>query len=287
MKKYLVTFGDLRMHRSLNRFRKQAIALDFYDSIYSFDESGLEKDFIDRFKEQLIPGSRGYGYWCWKPQIILQVLRKMQMGDILQYTDVGCHLNPKGRERLKDYFEITDNSPMGILAFQAKFPEAPLKYDGRTLFNQRDYMFVKGDLIDYFGVRDSPEITNSYSIGATVFFIKKTKKSVDFVEEWLGIVKKSFTYIDNSPSISPNFEGFIEHRHDQAIFSMLAKKYHLPTLSTYEYYFPKNNSIYPDWKILRQFPIHAKRDKDLGFFKNLKVLYKRVINKAKKIFYEM
>lgn len=287
MRKILVTFGDSRLHRSLIRFRKQADSLNFYDSIYCFNEAGLDPDFIETFKEQLIPGSRGYGYWSWKPQIILQVLRKMEFGDILQYTDVGCHLNTNGILRLYDYFEYADASPMGILAFQAKMPEPPLKHDGRKLFDQRDYMYVKGDLIDYFGVRKSPEVINSYSIGATAFFIKKTKESVDFVEEWLSIVRKNFTYIDNTQSTSPNFEGFIEHRHDQAIFSMLAKKYHLPTLSTYEYYYPKKNSIHPDWKVLKDFPIHARRDKDLGFFKNLDVLFKRVINKLKKIIYEM
>jgi hypothetical protein len=287
MKKYLVTFGDSRLYRSLNRFKKQAEAMKFYDSIYCFNETNLDRDFIKTFKEHLIPGSRGFGYWSWKPQIVLQVLRKMDNGDILQYTDVGCHLNPKGVARLNDYFKLADKSPRGILSFQAKIPESPLKHDGRTLFEQRDYMYVKGDLIDYFGVRNSPEIIKSYSIGATVFFIKKTKESVNLVEEWLSIVRKSFTYIDNTPSTSPNFEGFIEHRHDQAIFSLLAKKYGLPTLSTYEYYYPKKTSTHPDWRVLKNFPIHAKRDKDLGFFKNLDVLFKRIINKLKKIIHEM
>lgn len=287
MGNYLLTFGDSNLSRSLSRFKKQADKFNYYDKLFSFSESDLDSDFLTEFGSKLVSGSRGFGYWCWKPQIILQVLRELKDGDILQYSDVGCHLNYFGKEKLIEYFNLTSNSDHGILAFKSSPPLSPFKHDGRKLFNQRDYMFAKGDLIDFFNLRDKPEILNDYCIGATVIFIKKCDKSLNLIEEWLDVIKNDFNLIDNSPSNSLNLEGFIEHRHDQAIFSFICKKYNVLTLSTYEYYYPKINSTSPDWKHLRLYPIHAKRDKNFGFIKNTNILIKRIVNKLKKLYYEL
>jgi hypothetical protein len=285
MGNYLLTFADTNLSRSSNRFKRQALEMNFYEKIFCYDETNLDIEFINKFGSKLIQGSRGFGYWSWKPQIILQVLQQLKDGEILQYTDVGCHLNYFGRERLLEYFNYTVISETGIVAFKASPPVYPLKYDGRKLFNQRDFMYVKGDLIDHFNFRDHSEFLNDYCIGATVIFIKKSIDSMNIIKEWLNVIYNDFTLIDNTPSKSKNLEGFIEHRHDQAIFSLLCKKYNVSTLSTYEYYYPRANSINPDWKHLRYFPIHAKRDKDFGLFKNCQVLVNRIINKIKKIYY--
>ena len=285
MGNYLLTFADTNLTRSIYRFKRQALKMNFYDEVFCFDETNLDFNFKKKFESKLIYGSRGFGYWSWKPQIIMQVLKQLKEGDILQYTDVGCHLNQSGRERLLEYFNYTKESDTGILAFKASPPVHPLKHDGRKLFNQRDYMYIQGDLIDYFNFRKHPEFINDYCIGATAIFIKKCDYSLKIVEEWLEVINKDFTLIDNTPSVTENYPGFIEHRHDQAIFSLLCKKNNVVTLSTYEYYYPKVNSIYPDWQHLKLFPIHAKRDKDFGFIKNNRLIVIRIINKIKKIFY--
>ena len=157
MKKILVTFSDCTLERSLNRFKIQAKNMNFYDQIDCLNEFDLNPEFYNKFKNKLLSGSRGFGYWAWKPQIILQTLEQMNYGDILQYTDTGCHLNNQGIRRLLEYFNITNNSETGILAFKAKPPEFPLSllHDSRKLFNQRDYMYIKGDLIDFFNYRNN------------------------------------------------------------------------------------------------------------------------------------
>lgn len=111
-KKWFCTFADSKMRKSLKRIKEQAESMDVYDHILIYDETNLSKDFCNHFKEKLRP-SRGYGYWCWKPQIILQTLEKMEDGDILQYTDAGCHLNKNGRQRLLEYFEIANLTDSG------------------------------------------------------------------------------------------------------------------------------------------------------------------------------
>lgn len=279
MNKVFLSFADSRMHRSSTRISRQAKELNLYDQIITTDENSLNAEFTNKFIEKLIPGSRGFGHWCWKPQIILQTLRNMEDGDILQYTDVGCHLNPQGKARLLEYFEMADKSESGILAFQAKPPEFPFIHDGRPLLDLSDFKWIKGDLLDYFSVRNYSAITNSPSIGAGIVFIKKCPASIKIIQQWLDVFSTNFSLLDDSPSKSENLPGFIEHRHDQAIFSLLCKLNNIKTISAYEYWYPKKNSSKPDWRALNRFPIHAKRDKDLGPKEKTTQTIKKVISK--------
>ena len=263
---FFLSFADSRYKRSLSRIAKQAQSFNLFKGITLADESYLEVNFRNKFKEILMPGTRGYGYWCWKPQIILQELEKLSDSDLLLYVDAGCHLNPKGRVRLLEYFEMLRISKSGILAFQAIPPVGRLAHDGRPLFDYPNYMWTKGDLLDYFGVRNNKEILHSQTIGAGIILIKKCQNSIDILKKWIDTIHHDFALIDDSPSKSPNPLGFIEHRHDQAIFSILCIQNSVDTISAYEYYYPQKNSRKPDWKALKNFPIHAKRDKKRGYF---------------------
>ncbi len=255
-----------------------------YDQTNILTENDLNDNFKKQFIQHLTTGSRGYGYWCWKPQIILQTLADMDDGDILQYTDAGCHLNIKGKNRLEEYFEIAANSPSGILAFQTKKPDPPFVYDGRNLLDLRDYKWTKGDLLDYFDVRYRDDIINTPTIGATIIFIRKCPASFIVIKQWLKTIQDNFALIDDTASASPNLDGFIEHRHDQSIFSLLCKINNIKTLSAYEYWYPSIKKHYkPDWDQLRQFPIHARRDKDYGPIRNLRHLFFKIISKINRI----
>jgi len=235
-----------------------------YDEINVADETHLDPSFTTRFQDQLQLGTRGYGYWVWKPQIVLQTLARCQPGDILQYTDAGCHLNPAGRDRLLDYFAAADTSPTGILAFAYEAPQEPLRYDGRKLFDWPNKHWIKGDLLDHLNVRHDAAILDHQMIASGIFFIKKTPFAIGLIKQWLKVMADNFHLIDDSPSISENIPGFKEHRHDQAVFSLLCRIHGIPYLSGYEHFYPSKDSFAPDWKALRDFPIHAKRDKDFG-----------------------
>jgi len=273
------------MKLSAKRITNQAKSMEVYDRIIAANEFDLDIAFRKYFKSRLILGSCGFGYWCWKPQIILQILDKMDDGDLLQYTDVGCHLNRKGRNRLIDYFALTENSESGALVFQAIPPIKPLLYDGRQLFDLSDFKWVKGDLLDYFGVRNDKNIINSQTIGAGVIFIKKSDSSVRLVKKWRQVIYDNFALIDDTPSKSQNIAGFVEHRHDQAIFSLLCKLNHIHAISAYEYWYPKRESFMePDWEALCDFPIHARRDKDLGIQDRIIKNIRRGYAKLRRVF---
>lgn len=271
---YLLSFADSRIQRSLDRLARQAQSLNIFDDIFMFMENDLPVDFREHFKDKLIPGSKGYGYWSWKPEAILMALDRIQDEDCLLYIDAGCHLNDRGKKRLLEYFKILEQEEIGIVAFKAIQPtegNSSLVYDGRKLFDQPNYRWIKGDLFDYFGVKDNPSVVNDQAIGAGVIFIKKCDRAIRIIREWQQIIWHHFNLLDDTPSVLANFAGFIEHRHDQAIWTLLCLKHRVKTLSAYEYWYPMKNAkkLKPDWLALKEFPIHAKRDKDLGMLRNI------------------
>lgn len=265
-RRFFCTFADSRMHRSLKRIRRQAEAIGVYDRIYTWDESNLDPGFRERFKEKLTPTCRGFGYWIWKPQIMLQVFREMNDGDIVHYCDAGCWVNPDGKARLLEYFDMAEES--GALAFQVKNTFGDSHLDS---FSLPESAWTKGDVFDYFGVRDRTEITRSQQIGAGIFLLRKSCMSNHFLQKWMEIYEKDFSLADDSPSRSPNFPDFIEHRHDQSLFGILCKLNKIKTLSTFEYFYPSvSDPLQADWSKLKMYPIWAKRDKDLGLVGGIK-----------------
>jgi len=71
---YFISFADSRMQNSLNRIKQQAKDINCYDYISVYTEKDLNVDFIKHFKDKLIFGSRGFGYWCWKPILLVILL---------------------------------------------------------------------------------------------------------------------------------------------------------------------------------------------------------------------
>jgi hypothetical protein len=260
-KKYLCGFADKRLEASLKRFAEQAGQMNVYDGIYLYSESDLDKDFYNHFKNKF--NLRGYGYWVWKPQIILQTLSKMDENDLLQYTDIGCHLNKNGIKRLNEYFEMVNQSKTGLLAFDMPW--------------YTEKQWTKGDLFDYFNVRNREDIYPG-QIAATVIFIRKCPESIEILNKYSKVFFDNFSLVDDSPSKSDNFEEFQEHRHDQSIWSILVKINKVPCIS--------HSEQYPtDWETQKEYPIWAKRDKvwnENPLKRLLKRLMKKLINKIEK-----
>jgi hypothetical protein len=263
MKNYRVifcTFGDTRLHKSLYRIKAQAIAMGVYDSIKINNQNHLSKSFRKKFKDTLNKKTRGFGYWCWKPQIILQTLLQLNEGDILQYTDVGCHLNPSAKKRLLEYIEMAKNSKSGLVLFRA-----PDNADPAKSHQNQEYLYSKGDIFKYFNVIGRQEIIQTNQYAAAAMFVRKDDQNINFIKRWIEVFSEDFTNIDDTPSSYPNFAGFIDHRHDQSILSIMAKLRGVEEITIDECYVADG-----DWSRLKNYPIWAMRDKKLDTLQRLK-----------------
>ena len=209
--------------------------------------------------------------------------------DIFPYVEGHVLVIPKKHyrwvwdvENVGEYFEIVERAASGVLGFQAVPPELPLVYDGRSLLDLRERIWTKGDVLDYFSVRDNPQIVETPQFGSGVIFFRKCQESKRIIDEWLGAIDWSFSMLDDTPSVSANLEGFVEHRHDQSIFSILCKLHNVDRVSAYEYWYPLSEGNGPDWKALEFMPIHAKRSLDFGPVNNIRRFFKNKSHGFKK-----
>ncbi|WP_301846948.1 hypothetical protein [uncultured Parabacteroides sp.] len=207
---YLASFADTRMSPTLKRLGKEAKDSCFFNGIFLYDESLFLENFKQQFADKLILGSRGYGYWVWKPYVILETLRKLPNNSILLYVDAGCHINNKGHELLKLFVKRVANSESGLLISELS----------KTCLER---YYSKGDLLDYFNVRNNKNIVDTPQRQAGVIFIRKEAKNMELIRSWLDLFSFNFHLIDDTPSMSFNLDGFIENRHDQSAFSILTK----------------------------------------------------------------
>ena len=255
MKVHCVSFVDSRYEKVARRLRAQAARFSNIDHCITFSEKDLEQDFVGTFEDVLKPSVRGFGFYAWKPQVIAQAMRKAVDGDIVLYVDGGSHLNYRGARRLDSYIQLVSESQLGVLAFQ-------------TQWSEKDWS--KGDVIDFFQVRSSPQILLSGQIAATFIVFKVSEASKSFVESWIETFSENFALIDDSPSVSPNLEGFRQHRHDQSIFSLMAKTRGAVLLDEVE----QQHSRFS--RAGRKMPVHNRRDLPGHSSKRLKVRIRRM-----------
>ena len=215
---YLCAFADSRMPQTLKRVGRQALESGFFKGIYLYNEHSLSESFQRQFARQLQWNIRGFGYWVWKPYIILETLNKIPNDAILLYMDAGCHLNPKGEALFKNFVDKVSTNDSGVLV-------AELTDDCLESY------YTKGDLLDYFCVRDREDITLTAQRAATTFFLRKEEKNLQLIRDWLSVFETDYHLIDDTPSVSPNMVGFIENRHDQSVFSILTKLRSVETFS--------------------------------------------------------
>lgn len=260
---FLCSFASPDLNNSVKRFVKQSKEISLYKEVkvYGWEDLTLnKKKQIDLFFEK--KNKRLFGYASWKPEIILQNLSLIPDNSILQYSDIGCHLLKNGSNKLRDYLKIVNETD--ILAFQYKQPDftidTKLKYQ---IYYENQY--TKEDLFEYFHLdKDSP-IRFSEQIWSGTMFFKKNIKTKKLLMKWAEVCNLS-NLIDDSPSKKKNDKKFIEHRHDQSVFSILCKLNDVFCLSASECEWAENhNGRY--WEHLNNHPILAKRDKKLNILK--------------------
>lgn len=243
-KLYFISFADSRMSAATDRIREQARHMNVFDDIYVFNEDSLDDSFRQQWEGVMKFGSRGYGYWCWKPYIILKLLETLPEDSVLLYCDAGSHLNPKGRRRLLYYVDSVMESQLGVKAFDAFYSQ----------FDVIERRWTKGDVFEYFKCRERKDVTDSRQIATGQIFIRKCKTSMLFLQEWNSVWYEKFSLIDDSPSVSPNFSDFVENRHDQSIFSVLYKLASEAPL-------PSGETDVVDYSNMDEYPIWNLRDK--------------------------
>jgi hypothetical protein len=111
MQLHFLTFGGpTESYRAaVKRLNKEAEAMNVFSSVTTLNDDNLKEhtQFWAKHGDFILSNPRGYGYWVWKPYVILEELNKIPDGDILLYTDAGCELNPFAKTRFFDLVNKT------------------------------------------------------------------------------------------------------------------------------------------------------------------------------------
>jgi hypothetical protein len=258
---HLVSFASSDYAPSLRRLAQQAEAMSTFASITTTTEEDLEPSFRAKFSEYLQPGVRGFGYWMWKPEVILRTLERIPEGEVLLYLDAGCHLNPAGRARFSQYVEWAAKSASGLLAFQYRsFSSAPANYPIERAKILLDKHYTKREALEALEIDPQSPLLDDPAIAGGIIFVKKCSESIATLRLWREAVDKHPSAFTDELDRSVQDSSFRDTRHDQAIFSIRAKERGIETVSAYETWVPKTSSQQPDWSPLGRFPIHARRD---------------------------
>lgn len=230
---HLITFANKQYYEAVTRLKTQSAGFEF-KSFTCITDKDLKTNvaFWSQHSSFISKNKRGFGYWIWKPYIIQQQLKKLKENEILVYVDAGCELNGFGLPRFREYIDMVKSNP-GLLTFELAHPE---------------HYFTKHSLIQFL---DAEEVCNSKQLLAGIIIMRKCKHVVNMINMWYHIACTNYDFIDDSKAsfIHPKF---LEHRHDQSIFSLLCKL-NGSTIITDETWFE-------DWNQSKQFPILATRN---------------------------
>ena len=229
------TFGDsLRYTEPLKKIVAEANEMGVFDGVAPFTERSLSQEWITKHMEFLMKNPRGFGYWMWKPQVVKQCFAHMKDDDILVYADCGCRLNKEGKTRLLEYIEMARKDESANVSFQLPFEE-------------REYN--KQIVMDKYPTVDP---TSKQLVGG-IFVLRKCPKTVEMVNEWANLCEED-AYIYLTDQATPgNCRAFKEHRHDQAIWSVIRKARGTVMIP--------DETYYENWDENKDKPIHAMRRK--------------------------
>lgn len=204
---HLATFASDHWISALGRIRSECAASGFIDVFrqYTYDDLRADTEFWGKHGAFIERSGRGRGYWIWKPHIILHALSLMDDGEILVYADAGCSIKVSGAERFNKYLEILRTDRNGIFAFSSEHPI---------------YKWTKMSTIKAL---DGDAIMTMNGVIGTALIIRKCTTSVRIIQQWMDACER-YELVDDSPSVLPNHPEFKDHRHDQAILSLILRR---------------------------------------------------------------
>ena len=207
MKVILISYANKPFYKSQQELKKSALKYGV-DEVIDYNDLWLKKQTEFYKKNQhILCQKRGNGFWLWKPFIILDALKKMNEDDVLIHVDAGATF-------INSVIPLTDLTQQNeIIVFYNN------GHKNKT-WTKRDCFYLMNS--------DSEKYYNGDQILAGYIVCKKTPFVNELLEEWLKYAQdeKILTDIPNKCEL-PNLNGFIDHRHDQSILSILSIKYNL------------------------------------------------------------
>jgi len=174
-------------------------------TVRSFKPKDLERTDFYRRHRPVLEAPRGAGYWLWKPYFIEHVLGLLREEDVLIYADCGVQV-------------VADLAPLIDLCRSG---------DGVVLFachGHQNSTWTKRDCFILTGC-DDPSYHEAEQVCGGYLVLRRSKRAIEIVQRWLHCCQNPLILTDRPNACGkPNLPGFRDHRHDQAVLSLLAQQ---------------------------------------------------------------
>jgi hypothetical protein len=198
----LLSFADEKFANAQTRLEKNRVKFGYADSHFMAGPDDLRASDLFTANPQFNSSQKGFGYWLWKPFLMLRALQQLPPGGALLYLDADDGLEVDCREVLLALHSRHDV----ILNLTNSAPAIE-----RT---KRDAFVAMH--------RDTPFYHEQPQIEAGFISVKNTPRGCAFLEEWFSWCRQ-FSLISDEPSrLAPEHDEFCFHRHDQALLNLLS-----------------------------------------------------------------
>lgn len=179
------------------------------DKVIGYTPEDMDEEFREKNKE-ILSAKKGNGYYLWKPYFLKKAYQELKDGDYLIYTDAGSvYVN-----KIQYLIDCMEREKVDLMVFSLELEMLERKY------NKRDALILMGcDSTEY---TDTPQSIGGYVV------MKKSPFVENFLKEDLEYAQdpRIITEQDNTQGL-PDYDDFVVHRHDQAVWSLMVKKHKL------------------------------------------------------------
>lgn len=201
----LLNYADGKFLESQFRNSQSGLAAGF-NVVHQMGRSEIDSDFAERHSG-ILSQRRGVGYWLWKPYFINKILTGMGSDDILFYADSGSVFV----KRMEPIFNEIASDPVGVIGFRLAGGHTEKRYTKRDVFLHMD--------------TNTHQYTDTPQRMASFMCFRGTDSAKKLAKEYLDLCCISHL-IDDSPNTDGWAEtDFVDHRHDQSVWSLLTKKH--------------------------------------------------------------
>lgn len=207
--KILFNYAHNKFLNSQKLNTKTGYDIGGFNVVYEYGKKDIDSLFYEQYKH-ILDQPRGAGYWLWKFYFAKKLLNDdtIPENSYIFYADSGS----KFIDSIDHLITVFERDNLSVMTFRQ---------------NHLSYIWTKRDAFILTGT-DKPEYTHTGArVGGWILF-KKNGFSRNFINECYnyGIDYRIITDSPNELGL-PNYEGFIENRHDETIITLVSKKHKL------------------------------------------------------------
>lgn len=199
---HLISYASKNMTQSQQKCVESGLRHGV-DMCNKYNPSDIDRNFV--YQNPVLNEPRGAGYWLWKPYIIFKHFDLCGENDTIIYADAGV-------EFINSIHHIIDRMDQNAFLFTNTHPNH--HWTKRYVLDQ---MLPEWQII--YG-KDTPWP----QVQASVIILKVCEETRNFVKEWLLWCQMP-NIINDVKGPYDELPYFQDHRHDQSVITVLARKY--------------------------------------------------------------